>query len=99
MPLQPPTNANVVTIQDPAWQQSPPVVQSQTPPDKTGSTDDPVGRAQQLLTKLGFNIGEPDGKLGARTTNAVRLFQLQSGLKVTGEITSDLITQLQAKLG
>jgi localization factor PodJL len=51
------------------------------------------------LGKLGFNIGEPDGKMGARTTNAIRLFQLRSGLKVTGEVTEDLITQLQAKLG
>lgn len=99
MPLQAPTNANVVTIQDPAWQPSPPPAPSPTTPDKTVSTDDPIGKVQQLLTRLGFNIGEPDGKMGARTTNAIRLFQLQSGLKVTGEVTSDLLTQLQAKSG
>jgi peptidoglycan hydrolase-like protein with peptidoglycan-binding domain len=37
--------------------------------------------------------------MGVRTTNAIRLFQLHSGLKVTGEVTEDLISQLQAKLG
>ncbi len=66
---------------------------------KADPVEDPVGLTQKLLDKLGFNIGDPDGKMGARTTNAIRLFQLQSGLKVTGEVTEDLITQLQAKLG
>ena len=113
MPLQPPKDANVVTIQDPAWQQSDPVAQTLPAPgqlapamgkpapaaDKAMSSNDLVVKAQALLTKLGFNIGEPDGKTGSRTTNAIRLFQLQSGINVTGEITSELITQLQAKVG
>lgn len=63
------------------------------------ATTDPIGLTQQLLTKLGFNVGEADGKMSARTTNAIRLFQLQSGLKVTGEVNEDLISQLKAKLG
>ena len=58
---------------------------------------DPIGEAQQLLNKLGFNIGEPDGRMSVRTTNAIRLFQLQYGLKVTGEVTADLISQLQER--
>ncbi len=58
---------------------------------------DPIGEVQQLLNKLGFNIGEPDGRMGVRTTNAIRLFQLQYGLKVTGEVTADLISQLQER--
>ena len=33
----------------------------------------------------------------SRTTNAIRLFQLQYGLKVTGEVTADLISQLAGK--
>ena len=99
MPLQPPTTANIVTIQDPSWQQGPPVAQSQPAPEAPALPDDQIGKTQVLLTKLGFNIGEPDGKMGARTTNAIRLFQLQSGLKVTGEVTDDLLQQLQAKAG
>jgi localization factor PodJL len=98
-PLQAPPAANVVTIQDPSWQQTQPLSQLESMPVMGETSENPVGKAQELLTKLGFNVGEPDGKLGARTTNAVRLFQLQSGLKVTGEITSELITQLQAKSG
>ena len=60
---------------------------------------DPVTLAQQLLTKLGFNIGEPDGKMGLRTANAIRLFQLQSGMPVTGEITPELLDQMKRSAG
>ncbi len=54
---------------------------------------------QELLRKLGFNVGSVDGRMNPRTSNAIRLFQLQSGAKVTGEVSDDLISQLQAKLG
>lgn len=100
-PQRPPENANVVTIQDAAWQ-SPASLTQITPVEPLvekpqAANQDPIGEAQQLLNKLGFNIGEPDGRMGARTTNAIRLFQLQYGLKVTGEVTADLINQLQAR--
>ncbi len=103
VPQRPPENANVVTIQDASWQSpasltqvmpSTPAVEKQQ-----AANQDPIGEAQQLLNKLGFNIGEPDGRMGVRTTNAIRLFQLQYGLKVTGEVTADLINQLQARTG
>ena len=101
IPQQAPENANVVTIQDATWQS--PATLSQSAPAETAvekqqaTSEDPIGEAQQLLNKLGFNIGEPDGRMGVRTTNAIRLFQLQYGLKVTGEVTADLISQLQAR--
>jgi localization factor PodJL len=56
-------------------------------------------RAQQLLVKLGYNVGEPNGKMGARTANAIRLFQLQQGLKVTGEVSPELLAAMQSKAG
>jgi localization factor PodJL len=102
IPLQAPINANVVTIKDAAWQQGNPQAQTSqisTAPQTMATAADPVGKTQELLTKLGFNVGEPDGKMGTRTTNAIRLFQLQSGIKVDGEVTPDLINKLQAKLG
>jgi localization factor PodJL len=102
-PQRPPENANVVTIQDAAWQ-SPATLSQITPVEPLiekpqAANLDPIGEAQQLLNKLGFNIGEPDGRMSVRTTNAIRLFQLQYGLKVTGEVTADLISQLQARTG
>jgi localization factor PodJL len=102
VPQQAPEHANVVTIQDAAWQSPQSLTQvapAQSEIQKQEPVNDPVGLTQKLLDKLGFNIGDPDGKMGVRTTNAIRLFQLQSGMKVTGEITDDLISQLQAKLG
>jgi localization factor PodJL len=101
VPQRPPENANVVTIQDAAWQ-SPASLTQILPSEPVfekpqAANQDPIGEAQQLLNKLGFNIGEPDGRMGVRTTNAIRLFQLQYGLKVTGEVTADLINQLQAR--
>jgi localization factor PodJL len=102
VPQQPPENANVVTIQDAGWQNSPSLTQVESLPpaiEKQEAANDPIGLTQQLLNRLGFNIGAPDGKLDARTTNAIRLFQLQSGMKVTGEVTDALISKLQAKLG
>ncbi len=101
VPQRPLENANVVTVQDSSWQS--PATLSQVAPVETAvekqqaTSEDPVGEVQQLLNRLGFNIGKPDGRLSARTTNAIRLFQLQYGLKVTGEVTADLINQLQAR--
>jgi localization factor PodJL len=103
VPQRPPANANVVTIQEASWQS--PASLTQIMPSKPAiekpqaANNDPIGEVQQLLNKLGFNIGEPDGRMSVRTTNAIRLFQLQYGLKVTGEVTADLISQLQARTG
>jgi peptidoglycan hydrolase-like protein with peptidoglycan-binding domain len=58
-----------------------------------------ITEAQKLLVKLGFNIGTPDGKMGSRTANAIRLFQLQSGLKVTGEVSAELLDAMRQKSG
>ena len=101
VPQRPPENANVVTIQDASWQS--PASLTQVMPaapaveNQPAANQDPIGEAQHLLNRLGFNIGEPDGRMGARTTNAIRLFQLQYGLKVTGEVTADLIDKLKAR--
>ena len=99
--------ANVVAVTDSSWNSD---AQAVTPPAQTAapgkqstlSPDEnanPVLEAQQLLSQLGFNVGEPDGRAGNRTLNAIRLFQLQSGMKVTGEVTGDLIEAMRAKTG
>ncbi|MBC8037006.1 MAG: SEL1-like repeat protein [Rhizobiales bacterium] len=89
-------DANVVAVANPDWNAplNAPITHSATAQVLSA---DPVLTAQQLLSRLGFNVGEPDGKMGAQTVNAIRLFQLQSGLAVTGEPTPDLILALQAK--
>lgn len=102
VPLKALTSANMVAMVNPIKQNE--TIVRQVTPDSPAVTNsiffkNPITMVQELLKKLGFNIGNADGKLNPRTSNAIRLFQLQSGTKVTGEITDDLISQLQAKLG
>lgn len=83
-----------------SWRRAPAKHQDMAPDGAdTEAAADPVTLTQQLLTKLGFNIGEPDGKMGLRTANAIRLFQLQSGMPVTGEITPELLDQMKRSAG
>jgi len=52
--------------------------------------DETTLEAQQALTALGYNLGEPDGKAGASTTSALKRFQTDRHLPVTGKL--DVIT-------
>jgi membrane fusion protein, multidrug efflux system len=59
-------------------------------PAETGQTDltgdAAVAAVQQALNAAGFDAGPQDGVMGARTRDALRRFQQQNGLPVTGEI-------------
>jgi 5-methylcytosine-specific restriction endonuclease McrA len=53
-----------------------------------------VNQIQTLLSLLKFNPGPIDGLLGKQTTNAIRAFQLDIGVPVTGKIDANLKSQL-----
>jgi len=53
-----------------------------------------VKQIQTLLTLLKFNPGPIDGILGKQTTKAIRAFQLDIGVPVTGKIDKNLKSQL-----
>ena len=53
-----------------------------------------VNQIQTLLSLLKFNPGPIDGILGKQTTNAIRAFQLDIGVPVTGKIDANLKSQL-----
>lgn len=55
---------------------------------------DEVSGVQARLNNLGFDCGDPDGVLDDDTKNAVRAFQLLTGLEVTGEIDDALREKL-----
>lgn len=55
---------------------------------------DQVREVQEMLARLGYRPGPPDGKQGKRTTQAIKAFQKLKGLPSTGEIS----TQLRANL-
>jgi localization factor PodJL len=97
--------ANIVAISNPDWQDRPvaapanydlPVVAAAVEDDAGAN---PVAEVQQLLNKLGFDAGEANGTMGTRTRNSIRLFELQSGMRMTGEVSPDLLARLRAKFG
>src|SRR4029078_3915430 len=47
--------------------------------------NDTVRRAQQALNAAGYNVGQPDGRIGTLTTKAIRKFQADNHLAVTGK--------------
>ncbi len=50
---------------------------------------------QQRLADRGFDIGEPNGRLGAKTRTAVRDFQARNGLIPDGFATASLLDRLR----
>jgi localization factor PodJL len=54
-----------------------------------------VSRAQSLLNKLGYDVGVPDGLMGARTREAIMTFERKNGLQETGKVTIPLVAKLE----
>ena len=54
-----------------------------------------VSRAQSLLNKLGYDVGMPDGLMGAKTRDAIKSFERKNGLQETGQVTIPLVAKLE----
>jgi lytic murein transglycosylase len=52
---------------------------------------------QEELLRRGFDVGEPDGRLGARTRDAIRDFQARIGRVPDGFASAGLLKQLMAR--
>ena len=52
---------------------------------------------QEELARHGFEVGEPDGRLGARTRDAIRDFQARIGRVPDGFASAGLLEQLRAR--
>ena len=61
--------------------------------------DDTVLQAQQALSGLGYNLGDPDGKAGASTTSAIKRFQTDRHLPVTGKLDAITLGALGVSVG
>jgi hypothetical protein len=55
---------------------------------------DEIRQVQIMLNQKGFSVGEPDGRWGPRTTQALIMFQQRQGLQATGRIDSRTVTAL-----
>ena len=60
-----------------------------------GKPDDLVLRAQKALGKLGLYQGPVDGRMTAATRAAVRKYQSNSGVRVTGRLDKKLVKGLE----
>jgi peptidoglycan lytic transglycosylase B len=52
---------------------------------------------QQRLAQRGYNVGEPDGRLGAKTRAAIRDFQARNGKIPDGFASNVVLEQLRAR--
>jgi lytic murein transglycosylase len=72
-----------------------PAIQASFPPDANGLTIDDRKELQRRLTAAGFDTQGADGVIGTNTTNAIRAYQAQAGLPVTGEPSQALLQALR----
>ena len=99
-PQKPDRAGNFVAITDPSWNVA---VDAPTAPAQSAGAfeelaeKDLVMKAQELLSGMGYDVGPHDGVMGTRTANAVRLFQLQTGMDVNGNVSPKLVEALVAK--
>ena len=63
-------------------------------PGALNLTEEQIRQVQIVLNQKGFNIGQPDGRLGPRTTQALMAFQRQQGFQASGHIDNETVTAL-----
>jgi len=64
-----------------------------------GPSRNQVREVQTLLASLGYQVGTPDGVMGARTRTAIVEFERASGLAETGRVNGALINRLANAAG
>jgi peptidoglycan hydrolase-like protein with peptidoglycan-binding domain len=57
-----------------------------------------VAEVQRLLGQLGYSPGPADGKVNAPTQNAIRAFESDNELPLTGQPSVTLLRQLRTSL-
>ena len=77
-----------------AEEEDSPIVTEETVADEAPASEDAVREAQRCLAGLGFYDDAVDGKLGKHTEAALRAFQRQSGLDMTGRLDTPTRTLL-----
>ena len=57
-------------------------------------SDDTLRRAQEALERAGYEIGTPDGQMGPRTVAAIKRFQTDRYLSVSGQLDETTLAAL-----
>tara|TARA_B110000444_G_scaffold248635_1_gene272755 strand:- start:484 stop:846 length:363 start_codon:yes stop_codon:yes gene_type:complete len=66
------------------------------PENEQAMSIDQVRELQELLNGLGFESGEPDGRVGRRTRSAIRAYQEQQGLPMDSYASVTLLEALRS---
>ena len=61
--------------------------------------DDIIKAAQTKLNDEGYKVGTPDGKLGAKSHAAIRKYQQDKNLKITGQLDESTLSHLNVGAG
>jgi membrane-bound lytic murein transglycosylase B len=75
---------------------APPFAQSWPRYERVLSRDERL-ELQKLLERHGYDVGEPDGQLGARTRAAIRDFQTRNGRVPDGFASAGVLDQLRSR--
>ena len=81
------------TAEPPVYKQRPSTSAAPAPRASSAgavSTRDRIANLQRALRRLGYDPGPSDGILGDRTRAAIRAFQADAGLPITGQISEGL---------
>lgn len=69
------------------------------PAAATRSAQPVVAAVQSVLAEMGYSPGTVDGVMGASTEEAIRRFQLRRALEPNGQITGDLLREIERVSG
>ena len=81
------TDESTINLGDPIWAD-----------DDTPANSSAVGRVQTGLTRLGYDPGPIDGKMGSRTSGAIKAYQRDHDLLVDGRASSELASHIERQL-
>jgi len=71
-----------------------PTASTPAPQSSTQVSTDTVRRAQEALDRAGYEIGTADGQLGSRTVAAIKRFQTDHFLTVSGRLDAPTLSSL-----
>ncbi|MEM7425467.1 MAG: peptidoglycan-binding protein [Pseudomonadota bacterium] len=87
--------ANVVTPPIGGWADAAPAKSRSKPLALAPLPPDAVRQTQKMLNAIGFDAGVADGLMGPQTIKAIRTFQKQEGMEVTGSVSPELLRRLR----
>jgi len=72
-----------------------PGIQTPWPTDDLGLSRAGRRELQTLLTRRGYDVGQPDGAIGSKTKAAIADFQQRAGLPVNGRASTKVLEALR----